>query len=142
MNRSRSGFTLVELIVVTAIIAVLAGAGYSYYMDSLQESREAVVKYNLRVVREALSRHFKDDFRYPVQLEALTGRYLQKSMQELLVFPLSDDTKVYVEVPTANTSAEASQATETQTIQYLFDGSNTDQIKNVRIFYNGKLMDW
>ncbi len=142
MNRKRSGFTLIELIVVTAIIAVLAGAGYSYYMDSLQDSREAVAKYNVRIVREALSRNFKDNFRYPVELESLTGRYLQKSIQELLIFPLGGDAKVYVEVPTVNTSAEASQATETQTIQYLFDGSNTGQIKNVKIFYDGKLMDW
>ena len=50
--------------------------------------------------------------------------------------------KFMLKCPTTNASTEASQATETQIVQYLFDGSNTDQIKNVKIFYDGKLMDW
>lgn len=89
MNRPRAGFTLIEMLIVITIIAVLSGVGYNYYSDSLLEARENTVKYNLKVVRDAISRYFKDNMAYPTSLAALQGPYIQQPVNSLLVTPLA-----------------------------------------------------
>lgn len=72
------GFTLIELLVVMAIIGVLLSIAAPRYFGSIDRSREATLKQNLRSVREAIDLHFGDLGRYPDSLEDLvTRRYLR-----------------------------------------------------------------
>lgn len=136
MTGHRSAFSLIELLIVVAIVAILTGVGYSYYQDSLQESRETVVRHNLKTVRQAISMYFKDHMAYPKQLESLIGPYLKEGIPELLIYPLRASASVFVEVPTPNSTPEAFQATKTEWIYYPFDGSNIKEIKDVKIKLN------
>ena len=75
---SRAGFTLVELMVVLAVIALLVSIVAPHYTGRVNRAEEAVLRENLTIMREALDRHFADAGRYPATLEELvTKRYLR-----------------------------------------------------------------
>ena len=74
----RGGFTLVELLVVMAIIATLLTIAVPRYFRSLQRSREAVLLEDLTTLRESIDRYYGDTGKYPQTLAALVEkRYLR-----------------------------------------------------------------
>jgi general secretion pathway protein G len=83
MNTSRTGretgFTLIELLVVMSIIALLLALAVPRYFHSVTKAREAVLKENLALIRDALDKHYADTETYPATIEALVAkRYLRK----------------------------------------------------------------
>jgi general secretion pathway protein G len=75
---SRRGFTLLELLVVMAIIAALLTIAAPRYFRSLQRSREAVLLQDLATLRESIDRFHGDTGKYPPSLAALVEkRYLR-----------------------------------------------------------------
>ena len=54
------GFTLLELMVVMAIIMILLGLAAGKYTRSIQRSHEAVLKQDLRVMRDAIQQFTLD----------------------------------------------------------------------------------
>ena len=79
MNRhAQKGFTLVELMVVMAIIATLLTIAVPRYFHSVEKSREAVLRQNLSLTRDALDKYYGDNGKYPDSLEDLASkRYLR-----------------------------------------------------------------
>lgn len=72
------GFTLVELLVVMAVIALLLSIAVPNYVGRAARAEEAVLRENLRIVRDALDKHFSDAGRYPESLQDLVAkRYLR-----------------------------------------------------------------
>src|SRR4051812_9966109 len=72
------GFTLIEVLVVLAILALLLSIAAPRYFGSVDRSRETVLKQNLFQIRDALDKYFADVGRYPDTLEDLvTKRYLR-----------------------------------------------------------------
>ena len=75
--RSR-GFTLVELLVVMAIVATLLSIAAPRYFGHLERAREAALVQTLAVTRDAIDKFHGDTGRYPRDLEELvSGRYLR-----------------------------------------------------------------
>ena len=75
---SGTGFTLIELMVVLAVIALLISIVAPHYTGRVNRAEEAVLRENLTLMREALDRHFADAGRYPATLDELvTKRYLR-----------------------------------------------------------------
>jgi len=73
------GFTLIELLVVMSIIALLLSIVVPRYFHSVTRAREAVLKENLVLVRDALDKHYADTGRYPDTLMDLVDKkYLRK----------------------------------------------------------------
>jgi len=73
-NRGRSrGFTLLELMVVIAIIIILLGLAVGQYQRSVLRSREAVLKQDLRVMREAIQQYTLDKEAAPQSLDDLVS---------------------------------------------------------------------
>lgn len=64
MNKSK-GFTLVEILIVVAIIGVLAAAGMVAYGDALGKGRDAKRKGDLKALAEALELYYSDKGEYP-----------------------------------------------------------------------------
>ena len=73
-----SGFTLMEMMIVMALIVILAGIGMTVYGNSVQRSKEAVLKEDLFRMRDAIDRYYADKNKYPGSLEDLVSeKYLR-----------------------------------------------------------------
>ncbi len=78
MTGRRRGFTLIEMLVVMAIIATLLTIAVPRYFRSLQRSREAVLKQDLTTLRESIDKFYGDTGKYPPTLAVLVEkRYLR-----------------------------------------------------------------
>jgi general secretion pathway protein G len=65
------GFTLIELMIVIAIIFILLGLAAGRYDMTIQRSREAVLKHDLQVMREAIDNFTLDKQAAPQSLDDL-----------------------------------------------------------------------
>lgn len=68
----RKAFTLVELLIVVVIIAVLAAIAIPKFSDSITRSREASLRAELKLVRQAIEVFKSDTGVYPLTLSDLT----------------------------------------------------------------------
>ena len=74
------GFTLIELLVVMAIIATLLTIAVPRYFETLERSRETVLRQDLSVLREAIDKHYGDFDQYPDSLAARVERHYIRSV--------------------------------------------------------------
>ena len=78
-RRLRRGFTLIELMVVMAIIGTLLAIVAPRYFGSVEHARETALKQDLAVMREAIGQFHGDLGRYPDNLNELVAkRYLKR----------------------------------------------------------------
>lgn len=73
------GFTMIELLVVLAVVAMLLSLVAPRYMRQADKAKEAVLKENLSGLRVAIDQYYGDKGQYPEQLDQLVKtRYLRK----------------------------------------------------------------
>ena len=74
----RSGFTLIELIVVTAIVALLVSIAAPRYFQSVDRAKDNTLRTSLNVMRDAIDKFSAEKGRYPDSLsELVDARYLR-----------------------------------------------------------------
>ena len=77
-SRSQSGFTLIELMIVMAIIGILATLAVPSYVTAIKHAREAVLREDLHVMRQAIDSYTMDKQKAPQSLDDLVqGGYLK-----------------------------------------------------------------
>ena len=73
-NRNKgAGFTLVELMIVMAIIGVLLTVAIPSYVGAVRQAREAVLREDLHVMRAAIDSYTADKQKAPQSLDDLVN---------------------------------------------------------------------
>jgi general secretion pathway protein G len=91
-RKRADGFTLVELMIVMAIIVILAGMATALYVNSIQRSKEAVLKSDLFRMRDAIDQYYADKNKYPASLDALVS---EKYLRTVPVDPMTNSTDTW-----------------------------------------------
>ena len=92
----RLGFTLIELIIVLAIVATLLSIAVPRYYSSIDRSKEAVLKENLYQMRDAIGKYHADKGKYPESLAALAS---DKYLRKLPLDPITESDSTWIVVP-------------------------------------------
>ncbi len=89
------GFTLIELIIVFALIGILLGLALPQYKTSLKKAREAVLKEDLYILRKLIQQYYTDKGKYPPSLQALVE---EGYLRQIPVDPMTRSAETWVEI--------------------------------------------
>lgn len=103
VNALRRGFTLIELLVVMAVVALLLSLAAPRYFQHVERSREAVLKENLAVMRDAIDQFHADTGRWPDSLTQLVDR---RYLRAVPVDPITESAQTWVAVAAAEAGGE------------------------------------
>lgn len=92
----RLGFTLVELLVVLAIVATLLTLAAPRYFGSVDRAREAVLRENLYQLRDTIGKFQADRGKYPESLDSLVA---DKYLRKIPLDPITESVSTWVVVP-------------------------------------------
>ena len=82
-SSKNTGFTLVELLVVLAVLALLLTLAVPRYFSSIERAKEASLRQDLNTLRESIDKFYADTGKYPTVLEDLVERkYIRKLPQD------------------------------------------------------------
>jgi general secretion pathway protein G len=90
------GFTLIEVMVVMALIVVLASVGLTVYTNSVIRAKESVLKEDLFRMRDAIDQYYADKGRYPATLQDLVS---EKYLRTIPKDPFTNSADTWREVP-------------------------------------------
>ena len=107
-NRLDRGFTMIELMIVLALISVLATMGLAQYRQSVIYTKESVLKQDLFHMRDAIDQYYADKGQYPSTLDALVSDgYIRKLPEDPFTRSNSSWQTVPAEPDPNNPTAEA-----------------------------------
>jgi general secretion pathway protein G len=85
-NKAERGFTLLELMIVMAIMGILITIAQPSLKSSIIRAREAVLREDLFQIRDAIDQYYADNGKYPAQLSDLVNQ-AEKSKSYLRELP-------------------------------------------------------
>jgi len=102
------GFTMIELLVVLALIVILATMGMTPYSSAVIHAREATLHEDLFRMRDAIDQYYADKGNYPSTIDALVSDgYIRKIPED----PFTKSSTTWQTVPAepdpSNPTAEA-----------------------------------
>lgn len=117
-KRRADGFTLIELVVVMAILGLLLALAAPRYIGSVERGKAAVQRQNMAVLREAIDKFHGDLGRYPETLGELVDRHYLRAVpvdpvserNDWRVLPPPGDGSGVYDVAVPEGSAEAENA--------------------------------
>lgn len=99
----RRGFTLIEMLVVMAIVALLLTIALPRYFGSLEKAKDVALQENLQVLRVTLDKFYADKGRYPDTLEELVEH---KYLRAVPVDPVTETSHSWIQIPTRDGEAK------------------------------------
>jgi general secretion pathway protein G len=95
-KRSQNAFTMIEMLIVMAIIAVLLTLSLPKFFQGVDRSKEAVLMENLHTTRDVIDKFYSDTGRYP---EALTELVEKKYLRTVPIDPVTGSSRTWIIVP-------------------------------------------
>jgi len=93
VRRGERGFTLLELIIVVAMIGILASIAMPALAPMPRRAKESVLKTNLRTLREVIDQFYGDKGRYPASLDELVET---KYLRQVPIDPFTKSAQTWV----------------------------------------------
>jgi general secretion pathway protein G len=104
-----AGFTLIELIIVVAIIGILATIAVPAMKNAPTKAREAALKEDLFTMRSCIDQYLADKGHYPPSLEALVADgYMRRIPDD----PITRSADTWEEIPASPEADESLQPNE------------------------------
>ncbi|WP_267531625.1 type II secretion system protein [Acinetobacter oleivorans] len=75
LNKTKRGFTIVELLVVLSVIALLLSIVTPRYLNKIEEGKEIALRQNLSVIRKSIDQYYSDQGEYPDKLTQLVEKH-------------------------------------------------------------------
>jgi len=92
VSKKSVGFTLMELMVVLAIIGLLLSVAVPHYFGALDRSKESILRHDLVTMRDAIDKFYGDNGRYPDDLAELVKR---KYLRQVPADPITDSSETW-----------------------------------------------
>jgi general secretion pathway protein G len=91
----KKGYTLLELMIVVAIVGILVTLAIPTFQQSAMKAKEAALKQNLFTLRAVLDQFYADRGDYPVSLESLVE---EKYLRAIPVDPFTKSATTWNEI--------------------------------------------
>jgi len=91
----KKGYTLLELMIVVAIVGILVTLAIPSFQQSAMKAKEAALKQNLFTMRAVIDQYYADRGDYPVSLEALVE---EKYLRAIPVDPFTKSATTWNEI--------------------------------------------
>lgn len=89
------GFTLIEMIIVFAMIGILVGLALPQFKNAAVKARESTLKESLFTIRKLIDQYYTDKSKYPLSLQTLVDEgYLRKKPED----PMTGSADTWTEV--------------------------------------------
>lgn len=100
---SKKGFTLIEILVVLAIIATLLSLVAPRYFNTISLAKESTLRHDLIIIREAVDKFYSDKNAYPDSLEELVQyKYLRAVPED----PITESSATWLFSPPLDVEAK------------------------------------
>jgi len=119
-SRAEGGWTLIELMVVISLIMILSSIALASYRNSITHAKEAALRSDLMLMRDAIDQYYADKGKYPESLDALVSEsYLRTVPKD----PFTDSTTTW-----QTTEADAPPGTVSTTSPGIFEVKSGSQL--------------
>jgi general secretion pathway protein G len=95
-KNKKNGFTLIEMLIVFALIGILVGLGLPQYKYATKRARESVLKENLFQMRTLIDQYYADKGKYPYSLQALVD---EQYLRFIPIDPITRSSETWIEMP-------------------------------------------
>ena len=102
------GWTLIELLVVVTLILLLASMTLVQYRNSITRAKEATLRSELLIMRDAIDQYYADKGRYPESLQALVSEQYLRGMPR---DPFTESSDTWQTVPADPEPGQVSAST-------------------------------
>jgi len=96
MRNTKKGFTLIEIMIVFALIGILVGLAIPQYKNAVKRARETVLKDNLFQLRKLINQYYADKGKYPLSLQTLVD---EDYVAYIPIDPITGFSDTWVEIP-------------------------------------------
>jgi len=96
LGSGQGGFTLIEMMIVVAIISILATLAMPNFQRALIRAKETSLQRSLFVMRDTIDQFYADHGRYPDRLEDLVDN---KYIRQIPVDPFTGKNDTWITIP-------------------------------------------
>lgn len=124
-NNRRQGFTLIEILIVFALVGLLVGLGLPQFKYATKKARENTLKADLYELRKLINQYYTDKGKYPLSLQTLVD---EEYLYRIPIDPFTKSSETWVEVQQTLTEDEMMMVEIEVGIADVLSGSNEKAI--------------